>query len=127
MRKLQRMLVRRARGSPDGFELAFRCDGPDVRRELDLRIVPSSSRRLVVFRTRRANEQRRAPQALLDPTAPRGEDSIAMCSWCDRFLVGAEWVEVEEAAARLQLFRRSEMPQIVHRICPRCSAELLAA
>ena len=121
------MLVRRARGRPEGLEFSFRCDAPDLRRELDLRIVPSSSRRLVVFRTRRVNEQPRAHQALLDPAAPRDEDTIEMCSWCDRFQVGGEWVEVEEAAAALQLFRRSEMPRISHGICHRCSAKLLAA
>jgi hypothetical protein len=127
MRKLQRMLVRRVRGKPAGVKLAFRCDGPEVRRELNIRIFPSSSRRLVVFSTRARSEERREPQALLDRSAARGEDTIEMCGWCDRFLVAGEWVEVEEAAARLQLFRRSDVPKISHAVCPRCSAGLLAA
>ena len=50
-----------------------------------------------------------------------------MCAWCDRFLVEGEWVEVEEAAARLQLFLRSELPTISHGICPSCTSVLLAA
>ena len=48
-----------------------------------------------------------------------------MCAWCDRFCINGEWVEVEEAAARLELFRRSEQPQISHGICPDCSEMLL--
>ena len=121
------MLVRRVRGRPEGVDLSFRCDGPEVRRELDIRIVPSRSRRLVVFRTRALSEQQRQAQALLDPGTARGEEQIEMCGWCDRFQVGGEWVEVEEAAARLRLFGRSELPRISHAICPRCSAELRAA
>jgi hypothetical protein len=47
--------------------------------------------------------------------------------WCDRFEVDGEWVEVEEAARRLELFNRSELPTLSHGICPDCNAMLLAA
>ena len=50
-----------------------------------------------------------------------------MCGWCDRFEVDGEWVEVEEAAQRLELFDRAELPTISHGICPDCNALLLAA
>jgi hypothetical protein len=64
----------------------------------------------------------------LNPDAPRDEsDFLPMCAWCDRFLVEGEWVEVEEAAKRLKLFRRSRMPELDHGICPECSGQLLAA
>jgi hypothetical protein len=59
--------------------------------------------------------------------AERGRDTLEMCGWCDRFLVDGEWVEVEEAAVALDLFRRSELPAIDHGVCPRCSSMLLAA
>jgi len=38
-----------------------------------------------------------------------------------------EWAEVEVAAKRLQLFPRTEMHQLDHDTCPRCSGTLLAA
>jgi hypothetical protein len=50
-----------------------------------------------------------------------------MCGWCDRFEVEGEWVEVEEAARRLELFDRPELPALNHGICPDCSEMLLAA
>ncbi len=50
-----------------------------------------------------------------------------MCGWCDRFLVGEEWLEVEQAVARLGLFQRAEMPAISHDICPDCGEMLMAA
>ncbi len=128
VKKLQRLLLRRVRDGVRGVELSFRCDGPDVTREMDIRIAADSSGRVVLFSARLRNEEERGePQPLLDPRAPRDEDFLTMCAWCDRFLVDGEWVEVEVAAKRLELFRRSEMPALDHGICPDCSGTLLAA
>jgi hypothetical protein len=128
VRKLQRLLLRRVRDGVRDVELPFRCDGPDFRREMDIRIVADRSGRVVMFSARlRSEERREEPQPILDPRAPRGEDFLTMCAWCDRFLVDGEWVEVEEAAKRLELFRRTELPTLDHGICPECGGALLAA
>ena len=128
MKKLQRMLVRRVRDEVGDVELPFRCDGPDVRREMDIRIVARPGGRVVLFSARLRSEQtREEPQPLLDPETPRGEEILTMCGWCDRFAVDGEWVEVEEAARRLELFDRPELPTLSHGICPDCNELLLAA
>lgn len=127
MRKLQRMLVRRVRGEAGSVELPFRCDSPDLRREMDIEIAPSSAGTLVQFKTRLRSEEAREFQLLLDPEARRSEALIEMCGWCDRFWVDDAWVEVEEAAARLKLFQRSEPPAISHGVCPACTEMLMAA
>lgn len=129
VKKLQRLLLRRVREGVRGVELPFRCDGPDVTREMDIRIAADKSGRVVMFSAKlRAEEEREEPQPLFDPNVPRDNgDFLPMCAWCDRFLVEGEWVEVEEAAKRLELFRRSEMPVLDHGICPQCSGQLLAA
>ena len=128
VRKLQRLLLRRVRDELREVELPFRCDGPDVRREMDIRIVADRSGRVVMFSARlNREEEREESQPLLDVEVPRGQDLLQMCAWCDRFLVEGEWVEVEEAAKRLGLFRRSEMPALDHGICPSCNETLLAA
>jgi hypothetical protein len=122
------MLVRRVRGEARSVELPFRCDSPEVRREMDLEIAANSSGRYVVFSARmRSEERREEAQPLLAAGAPRGEPTLTMCGWCDRFLVGGEWVEVEEAAARRGLFRLDELPEISHGICPDCTEMLMAA
>ncbi len=122
------MLVRRVRGEVRSVELPFRCDGPDVRREMDIHIAAHSSGRIVLFSARlRSEERREAFQPLLAADAPRGEETLVMCGWCDRFLVGGRWVEVEAAAAQLGLFQLDEMPALSHGICPGCSEMLLAA
>lgn len=128
MRKLQRMLVRRIRDELGSVELPFRCDGPDVRREMDIRIVARPGGRAVLFSAQlRSEEPRDVSQPLLDPDIPRGTDTLTMCGWCDRFEVGGKWVEVEEAALQLDLFNRPELPALSHGICPECNEMLLAA
>jgi hypothetical protein len=126
--KLQRLLVRRVRDGVGDVELPFRCDAPHVRREMDIRILTRPGGRVVLFSARlRSEEERETLQPLLDVEVPRGEDVIEMCGWCDRFEVDGEWVEVEEAARRLQLFNRAELPALSHGICPVCNEMLLAA
>jgi hypothetical protein len=129
VKKLQRLLLRRVREGVRDVELPFRCDGPEVTREMDIRIAADRSGRVVLFSARlRSEEEREEPQPLLDANTPRDEgDFLPMCAWCDRFLVEGEWVEVEEAAKRLELFRRRQMPLLDHGICPQCSGTLLAA
>jgi len=129
VKKLQRLLLRRVREGVRDVELPFRCDGPDVTREMDIRIAADSSGRVVLFSARLLEEEEREePQPLLDPDAPRTEgDFLQMCAWCDRFLVDGDWIEVEEAAKRLALFRRRTLPLLDHGICPQCSGQLLAA
>lgn len=128
VRKVQKLLLRRIRDGVRAVELPFRCDGPAMTREMEIRIAADRSGRVVLFAaTLIDEEEREEPQPLLDPDAPRGNGFLTMCAWCDRFLVSGEWVEVEEAARRLQLFRRAEMPRLDHGICPQCSGVLLAA
>jgi hypothetical protein len=126
--KLQRLLVRRVRDEVGDVELPFRCDGPEVRREMNIRIVARPGGRVVLFSARlRSEKPRQVPQPLLDLGARRGDDQVEMCGWCDRFEVDGEWLEVEEAAKRLELFNRRELPALSHGICPDCNGLLLAA
>lgn len=129
VKKLQRLLLRRVREGVRDVELPFRCDGPEMTREMNIRIAADRTGRVVLFSARlRSEEEREEPQPLLDTGTPRDEgDFLSMCAWCDRFLVEGEWVEVEEAAKRLELFRRRQMPMLDHGICPQCSGQLLAA
>lgn len=128
MRKLQRLLIRRIRDEVGNVDLPFRCDGPGVRREMSIRIVARPGGRVVLFAARlRAEQARDLPQLLLDPRTPRSDETLEMCGWCDRFMVDGDWVEVEVAAQKLELFDRSELPAISHGICPDCNALLLAA
>lgn len=120
--------MRRVRDEGVELDLPFRCDSPDARREMRLRIGARSAGRFVLFSASMLSEvPRRFPQTLLSAEAPRATEKLVMCGWCDRFLVDEEWVEVEEAARRLELFRRPKLPTIGHGICPECTRLLMAA
>ena len=128
VKRVQRLLLRRIREGVREIELPFRCDSALVRREMDIRIAANRTGRIVLFSARLCAERpREEPQRLLDPRYPREDDFLRMCAWCDRFLVKGEWVEVEEAAKRLGLFRRSELRTLDHGICPQCNGTLLTA
>lgn len=128
LEKLQRMLLRRVRGELGSVDLPFRCDGPGVRREMDIHIAAQASGRFILFSARlRAEEPRNEFQPLLATETPRSEETVTMCGWCDRFLVDGRWVEVEEVVARLGLFKLPELPAINHGVCPDCTEMLMAA
>src|SRR3954452_17840526 len=57
MKKLQRLLVRRIRDEVGDVELPFRCDGPGVRREMNIRIVSRPGGRVVLFSARLRSEE----------------------------------------------------------------------
>jgi hypothetical protein len=122
------MLLRRIRAEVRRVELPFRCDGPGVRREMDIDIAARSAGRYVVFSARMRSEERREVfQPLLAVHARRSKEAVVMCGWCDRFLVDEKWQEVEEAATRLGLFALDEVPAITHGLCPDCGEMLMAA
>jgi hypothetical protein len=81
----------------------------------------------VAFSAHVIAEQTRTHEGLLDPGKSRGIDLIEMCGWCDRFMVGDRWVEVEEAAAGLGLATAANLPEISHGLCSDCSKMLSGA
>jgi hypothetical protein len=95
---------------------------------MNIRIAAHPSGRTVLFSARlRSEEAREVVQPLLQVGTRRGDETLTMCGWCDRFEVDGEWVEIEDAAARLELFNRPELPTISHGVCPSCNETLLAA
>lgn len=100
--------------------LPFRCDGPGVRRSMELALSPLPGG-AVRFEATLLAAERRPPVPLLDAAAPRTEGLLPMCAWCRRIPLGAAWVEVEAAVAALRLFESAAVPRITHGICPDCS------
>jgi len=102
----------------------FRCDGPTIRRMMELTILPREKGE-TEYRARELREEETPYLPLLDPDRPRSGDMVLVCSWCRSVRVGEEWVEVEEAVRQLRLFEAVEMPSITHGICERCSEKVL--
>jgi len=102
--------------------LPFRCDSPDVRRFMELRMKPSPKQELEVV-AELLREEPRSYVGLLDPRRPRAGEAIRICSFCKRVEIrGSEWLEVEDATTALELSDDAPYPPLDHSVCPDCEA-----
>ncbi len=99
--------------------LPFRCDGPSVRRSMELVLSPLPGG-AVRFEASLLAAEARPPVPLLDLAVPRDDGLVKMCAWCRRMPLGEAWVEVEVGVAALRLFETAAVPRISHGICPDC-------
>jgi len=120
LRQLLRAIFAKARQARRPLLLTCRCDGPDVRRDLRLRIESEDGAAVHVTSTVVAEHPRQA--ALGNP-----ETLLRSCSWCNRIDVSGRWAELEEAIEELQLLHGPHFPALTHALCTRCAEELLAA
>jgi hypothetical protein len=105
-------------------EFTMRCDGPSVRRLVEISLKPLPGRE-VEFTTRILATKERALQPLLSRSAPRSNRKVNICAWCDRVQVGPEeWREVEDAAEPLELSKGAALPQLAHVVCPHCMEKM---
>src|SRR4051794_33224926 len=107
-----------------GLVIPFRCDAPDRRRYMVMTIEPQPDGTLLLA-SAVAREEARVAEAWLDEEVERIAETIVACSWCRRFLVEGEWLEVEDAVARSGLLE-GVAPMISHGICPACARRLAA-
>jgi len=119
-RHLYEIILKRVRQAHMPVTLPFRCDSPDMRRYLELTIVPIGND-AIEFYSRVLREEPRESVDLLKPDAQRSDEYIKMCSNCKKIERGENrWVEVETGIAELQLFESSNLPQITHGLCDDC-------
>ena len=105
-------------------EFTMRCDGPTVRRlvEVNVRPLPAGE---VEFTTRVLATKDRPPQPLLSRSVRRSDRKVNVCAWCDRVQVGPdEWRDVENAAEPLHLDNGAAMPRLSHAVCPHCMEKM---
>jgi hypothetical protein len=116
--ELWKKLLQRAReGAP--VSLTIRCDAPDRRRTLSIRLRPDRAR-VRVTSTLVAQEFRPPVDLLRIPRETKGASLVA-CGWCRRFeLAPGVWVEVEVLVENLHLFALPVLPPVTHGICPTC-------
>lgn len=123
-RYLYEAMLAKVREGKGPFTLPFRCDAPDQRRfmEMKMQFVENG---VVEFSSRVLRQEFREPVRLLSEEAARDERFLCSCSWCKKIeLPGRKWVEVEDAVRLLALFMEETLPKISHGICPRCTDEL---
>lgn len=124
-RQLYECLIEKVRSTGNALTVPFRCDGPKVRRFMELQIRKGPNDKIELI-SELVREEDRPHQGLLDPASARSGEFLRMCSWCKTVPVSeGDWVEVEAAVRRLDLFDARELPKISHTICPACQTKLL--
>lgn len=118
--QLYGLLFSRVRRDGQPVSVPFRCDAPDVVREMELTITPLADQG-IRLEGRTLQETPRPSIALLDDHAERTEEFIRMCGWCKKIHVDGDWVEVEAAIAAGHLFDHAPVPKLSHGICEVCT------
>ncbi len=116
---LYQLIFERVRETGKGATVPFRCDSPQFRRRMKLKIDPGSDGSLT-FVSRQLSTESRHPVRLFDVSVLRTNAQLVVCSWCRRIEVGDQWLEVEQALRRLHLLSFTEIPGISHGICDDC-------
>jgi hypothetical protein len=100
--------------------IPFRCDGPPVRRWLELQMSPRAGGG-IDFATRQLRAERRPVPLPFDRPSMRGDVMMKMCSWCKNVqMESGHWARVEDAVRTFQIFSEADVPLITHGICPDC-------
>lgn len=119
-RRLYEDVIDHVLESGEVASIPFRCDSPDVRRFMTLRIERTSTS-MIELAAEMLRAESRAPVALLSSECPRSGEAIDLCSFCKRVETpDARWLEVEEASRILGLEAREECPPLHHVVCDDC-------
>ena len=119
------VLLKKVRHSGVPLLLPYRCDSPECRRFMELRMRLLSDDE-VEFRSLILRQEFWPPVRLMKAHVDRTDALLVMCGWCKKVAVppGPRWVEVEEAVKELNLFHAQRLPGISHGICEPCVAGL---
>ena len=122
VRQLYEMLFDGVRRKRRAVTVPFRCDAPDRRRFMELQVTPGSTDGALVVSCVTLREEERDGAPLFAETDPDPDKLLKVCSWCKHIEMDDDWVEVEEATQRLNLFAARRLPRLTHGICPQCAA-----
>jgi hypothetical protein len=119
VREVYEALFDRVRVTGERIVVPFRCDSPDLVRQMELHLIPAG-RAAIHFESALLAAVPRAKVALFDVSARRNSERIVVCSFCRRLCVDGRWLDAEQAVRRFHLFERSVYPRLDEHICPRC-------
>lgn len=124
IRHIYKQIIDRARAG-ETIQVDFRCDSPELRRYLQMRISPCGEGS-VQFETRTIRIEDIAKPA--DPPNLKGfaGNLLVTCSWCQKYKTGENaWHDVADAIRILDLFELVPIPHLSHGMCAECFESVL--
>jgi hypothetical protein len=117
---LYKQIFDRVRAGISPVKFPFRCDSPDCRRFMEMKLSLLSGN-AIEFLSHILREEWREPVDLLDASRDRSGEFLKICSWCKRIDIPSQgWGEIEAAIGALDLFDHFSMPRMTHTICDTC-------
>jgi hypothetical protein len=103
----------------------FRCDSPDVRRDMLMKVIPKENNDLEVHCITKSVVKHSLPDQEDEALLPDAStELLRICSWCKSLYLEDRWISIEAAIKRLNLFARRSTPPLTHTICTDCSEYL---
>lgn len=117
--QLWRYIIDGVRKRRTSVEFDFRCDSPDFKRFMRMRVWPHDDR--VVFTSTILRTKAASGLKIFDVNPPRSKLLILACSWCKSIKASeTTWLDPEIAVERMRLLEHDHPPEISHGICPAC-------
>jgi hypothetical protein len=121
---LYELLFARVAKSRRPIAFPVRCDGAARRQYFNLTVAPAPDSGFSVTSLLVRSEPR-PPVLLFDRTARRRDESLRVCSWCQRVEMHGRWREAEAALSELRLFERDVPPRVDPAACEDCQHFML--
>jgi len=121
--RLYQYLFKRVRAGSQ-VRYKFNCESSSHRHLMEMTVTSLGNRGDVELKARLLQKQARMQE--LDPVdTPQNDEFLRACGWCSRIDIGGNWIDVEDAVAKLGMFEFSRLPQLTHGICKDCYACML--
>ncbi len=126
VKHLYRVLLERVRERKKPVTVPFRCDAPELRRNMMLEVTPLEGDG-IRFTSWIEEAEARPRIRLLQAGRPESPDRfLRMCAWCKRVGSGSEdWQDLEEALSEQAVLTLDPLPKITHGVCPDCQAMVM--
>jgi len=125
-REIYRDLFAEVRRTGEPITICYRCDSPELRRDMELRIETAASNGLRI-ESRIVHVEPHETGTILRDDVERDARMVEACSFCKKVKVAERgWMELSDAAQRGAMFSEATVPQLSHSVCPACEPELQA-
>lgn len=118
-RQMMRTLLEAARRKQAPLELDYRCDSPELRRQMRMRLEPQQDGSVFCSNLLVNSEARVAPIHFVC-AKERARDTLVRCSLCNRIKNRERWMEADH----LKAARHKLTLKVTYGICPDCAARI---
>jgi hypothetical protein len=126
--RIYRELFGRVRQQRVEVVVPFRCDSPDVRREMLMKVLPQENNSLEIHCITKSVVRLSVPDDEEEAFfSGASTELLRICAWCKSLYWEDRWIAIEAAINRLNLLCRRNPPPLTHTICTDCSEQVAAA